>query len=108
MQNFDAIIIGAGQGGGPLAHKLADLGQRVALVEEQWLGGSCINYGCTPTKAMIASARVAHYARSGGALGVHAAEVRVDLPAIVARKNEIVHTMRSGQEEKANSRPTLS
>ena len=62
MTNYDAIIIGSGQGGGPMAHKLADLGQHVALIEREHLGGSCINYGCTPTKTMIASARVAHYA----------------------------------------------
>lgn len=106
MENYDAIVIGAGQGGSPLAHKLADLGQKVALVEEQWLGGSCINYGCTPTKAMIASARIAHYARGG--LGVHTSDVRVDLAEVVARKNEIVLSMRSGQESKASDRPTLS
>jgi pyruvate/2-oxoglutarate dehydrogenase complex dihydrolipoamide dehydrogenase (E3) component len=106
MENYDAIVIGAGQGGSPLAHKLADLGQKVALVEELWLGGSCINYGCTPTKAMIASARVAHYARGG--LGVHAGDVRVDLAEVVARKNEIVLSMRGGQESRVSSRPTLS
>jgi pyruvate/2-oxoglutarate dehydrogenase complex dihydrolipoamide dehydrogenase (E3) component len=108
MENYDAIVIGAGQGGSPLAHKLADLGQKVALIEEQWLGGSCINYGCTPTKAMIASARVAHYARTGRPLGVHTSGVRVELAEVVARKNEIVLQMRGGQEEKATSRPTLS
>jgi pyruvate/2-oxoglutarate dehydrogenase complex dihydrolipoamide dehydrogenase (E3) component len=106
MENYDAIVIGAGQGGSPLAHKLADLGQKVALVEELWLGGSCINYGCTPTKAMIASARVAHYARGG--LGVHTGDVRVDLSEVVARKNEIVLSMRGGQEQRATSRPTLT
>jgi pyruvate/2-oxoglutarate dehydrogenase complex dihydrolipoamide dehydrogenase (E3) component len=106
MERYDAIVIGAGQGGSPLAHKLADLGQKVALVEELWLGGSCINYGCTPTKAMIASARVAHYARGG--LGVHTGDVRVDLSEVVARKNEIVLSMRGGQEQRATSRPTLS
>jgi pyruvate/2-oxoglutarate dehydrogenase complex dihydrolipoamide dehydrogenase (E3) component len=107
MTQYDAIVIGAGQGGSPLAHKLADLGQKVALIEEQWLGGSCINYGCTPTKAMIASARIAHYARKGRELGVNSGDVSVDLPAIVARKNEIVLSMRRGQESRANDRPTL-
>jgi pyruvate/2-oxoglutarate dehydrogenase complex dihydrolipoamide dehydrogenase (E3) component len=107
METYDAIVIGAGQGGSPLAHKIADLGQKVALIEEQWLGGSCINYGCTPTKAMIASAHAAHVARSSAALGVEAGEVRVDLAAVVRRKDEIVLSMRHGQEEKATSRPTL-
>ena len=60
---YDAIIIGSGQGGTPLARRLADLGKTVALIERKELGGTCINTGCTPTKTMIASAQVAHYAR---------------------------------------------
>ena len=105
--NYDAIVIGAGQGGPPLAHKLADLGQRVALIEREHLGGSCINYGCTPTKTMIASARIAHHARRGPEFGVHTSEVRVDLAEVVARKNEMVLSWRNGQEGHVEKRPTL-
>lgn len=107
MNEYDAIIIGSGQGGGPMAHKLADLGQRVALIEREHLGGSCINYGCTPTKAMIASAAVANYARRGPEFGVHSGDVRVDLKKVVARKNEMVLSWRKGQQGQVDSRPSL-
>lgn len=105
--NYDAIIIGSGQAGNPLAHKLADRGWKVALIERDHLGGSCINYGCTPTKTMLASARLAHYARKAAELGVNTGEVVVDLKAVVARKNEIVREWRGGQEYHAESRPSL-
>src|SRR5215813_2154975 len=101
---FDAIMIGSGQGGNPLAHKLADLGWQVALIERAQLGGTCINTGCTPTKTMIASAQVAHYARDAGKWGVHAGEVSVDLPKIVARKELIVNQFRSGGGRKLQHR----
>lgn len=106
-KEYDAIIIGSGQGGNPLAHKLADRGWTVALIEREHLGGSCINYGCTPTKAMIASARVAHVARRSGDFGVQTGDVSVDLPSVIARKNRIVHKMRSGQQDKVDERPSL-
>ncbi len=67
--HYDAIIIGSGQGGNPLAQALAKLGQHVALIESDQLGGTCVNTGCTPTKTMVASAQVAHYARNAEALG---------------------------------------
>lgn len=105
--DYDAIIIGSGQAGNPLAHKLADRGWKVALIERDHLGGSCINYGCTPTKTMLASARLAHYARKAAELGVNTGEVTVDLKAVVARKNEIVREWRGGQEYHAESRPSL-
>ena len=106
MADYDAIVIGAGQAGPPLAHKLADLGQRVALIEREHLGGSCINYGCTPTKAMIASARIAHYARRGADFGVHT-DVRVDLREVVARKDALVKQWRDGQQGHVDRRDTL-
>lgn len=105
--DYDAIIIGSGQAGNPLAHKLADRGWKVALIERDHLGGSCINYGCTPTKTMLASARLAHYARKAAELGVNTGEVTVDLKAVVGRKNEIVREWRGGQEYHAESRPSL-
>ena len=67
---FDAVVIGSGQGGNPLAHNLADKGWSVALIEERWLGGTCINTGCTPTKTMVYRAQVAHYARNAARWGV--------------------------------------
>ena len=79
MTKFDAIVIGSGQAGNPLAQKLADQGWTVALIEQGHLGGTCVNTGCTPTKTMIASAQVTHYARRAGRWGVHAADVRDDL-----------------------------
>lgn len=92
----DAIVIGSGQAGVPLATKLAGAGKRVVLVERGDAGGTCINTGCTPTKTMIASARAAHVARTSARLGVHAAEVRVDLAAVVQRKDDIVREWRDG------------
>jgi len=106
MTTYDAIMIGAGQSGPPLAHKLADMGQRVALIEREHLGGSCINYGCTPTKAMIASARVAHVAQRGPEFGVHTG-VTVDLREVVARKDALVLEWRNGQQGHVDSRDTL-
>jgi len=105
--HFDAIVIGSGQGGNPLSHKLADVGWRVALIEKEHLGGTCINTGCTPTKTMVASAQVAHYARHAARWGVRTGEVSVDLPSIVARKDAIVQSFRSGQQRRMDQRPTL-
>ena len=78
MPRYDAIVLGSGQAGNPLAQKLADHGWSVALVEKEHLGGTCVNTGCTPTKTMIASAQVAHYARHAARWGVRTGEVSVD------------------------------
>ena len=83
--SFDAIIIGAGQAGTPLAYALADAGRQVAFVESDFLGGSCINYGCAPTKALLASAQRAHHVRTAGKLGIRAPEPEVDFAAVVER-----------------------
>lgn len=104
---YDAIVIGSGQGGNPLAYKLADLGWSVALVEEGPLGGTCINTGCTPTKTMVASAQVAHYARAAARWGVRTGEVTVDLPAVVTRKTKVVESFRSGHEKRVRDRKTM-
>jgi len=96
---YDAIIIGSGQAGNPLANALAERDWTVALIEKTHVGGTCINTGCTPTKTMIASAQVAHYARNATRWGVKAGSVSVDLPAIVSRKNAIVERFRSGIEQ---------
>ncbi len=104
---YDAIIIGSGQAGNPLSESLTDQGLKVALIEKAHLGGTCINTGCTPTKTMVASAQVAYYARNAARWGVHTGEVRVDLPKIIARKDAIVRSFRSGHERKVESRENL-
>ena len=104
---FDAIVIGSGQGGNPLVYALADRGWTVALIEQAHLGGTCVNTGCTPTKTMVASAQVAHYARNAAKWGVRTKDVSVDLPAVIARKNEVVLSFRSGHERRIEQRPNL-
>ena len=98
MQESDVIIVGSGQAAPPLATRFARAGRRVVLFEAVAQGGTCINTGCTPTKAMIASARAAHVARTAGRLGVHARAVEVDLAQIVDRKDGIVRSFRAGIE----------
>jgi dihydrolipoamide dehydrogenase len=107
MSKFDAIVIGSGQAGDPLCIKLADQGWTVALIEKAQLGGTCINTGCTPTKTMIASAQVAHYARLAEKWGVRTGAVSVDLSKVVARKDQIVSQWRSGKERKVQARKNL-
>lgn len=104
MPKYDAILIGSGQAGNPLSQKLADHEWTVALIEKAELGGTCVNTGCTPTKTMVASAQVAHYARHAGQWGVNTGKVSVDLPKVVARKNQIVNQWRSGIERKVRDR----
>lgn len=107
MPKFDAIVIGSGQAGNPLSQKMADHGWTVALIEKAQLGGTCINTGCTPTKTMVASAQVAHYARHADQWGVRAGQVSVDLPKVVARKDQIVNQWRSGIEQKVRDRKNM-
>jgi pyruvate/2-oxoglutarate dehydrogenase complex dihydrolipoamide dehydrogenase (E3) component len=108
MPHYDAIVIGSGQAGVPLSEKLADRGWTVALVEkDDDLGGTCINTGCTPTKTMIASAEVAHYARNADRWGVRAGVVSVDLPKVLARKDRVVGQSRAGLKQKVGERQTL-
>ena len=94
--DFDAIVIGSGQAGVPLATRLARGGKKVLLAERADLGGTCINTGCTPTKTLVASARAAHVARTADRLGVRAEAVRVNFPAIIARKDGIVRSLKEG------------
>jgi dihydrolipoamide dehydrogenase len=107
MSHYDAIVIGSGQAGNPLSQKLADQGWNVALIEKEHLGGTCVNTGCTPTKTMVASAQVAHYARHADVWGIQTGPVRVDLPAVVSRKDRIVDQWRSGVEKKVAERKNL-
>lgn len=94
---FDAVVIGTGQSGPALATRLAKAGRRVAIVERDLVGGTCVNVGCTPTKTLVASARVAHLVRRAADWGVLAGgEPRVDWPAVRARKDAIVASSREG------------
>ncbi len=104
---YDAIIVGSGQAGNPLAFRLADLGWSVALVEEKNLGGTCINVGCTPTKTMVHRAQVAHYARNAARWGVNTSAVSVDLAKIVAQKDEVVLSFRGGQQRRVEERKNI-
>ena len=97
-RRFDAIVIGAGQAGPPMAGRIAGAGKRVAVIERKLIGGTCVNTGCTPTKAMVASAYAAHLARRASDFGVSAGPVGVDFPAVIARKDGIVGNSRSHLE----------
>src|SRR5207248_9731886 len=92
----DAIVIGAGQAAVPLAVRLAKSGRRTLLVERSRLRGTCVNYGCTPTKTMVASARAAHVARTSGRLGGERGVPRADFKAIAARKDAVVRQWPEG------------
>ncbi|HMH23345.1 MAG TPA: mercuric reductase [Puia sp.] len=94
MKKYDAIIIGSGQAGNPLARKLAAADWKVALIEKRWVGGTCINDGCTPTKSMIASARIAHQIRRSAEFGIHAEGFSVNMEELIDRKNSIVRSFR--------------
>src|SRR3954471_5956692 len=99
-QRYDAIIIGTGQAGPPLAKRLSDAGMSVAIVERHLFGGTCVNTGCIPTKAMVASAYVAHMMRRAWDFGVTAdASVRVEMPRVRSRKEAIAMLSRTGVEK---------
>src|SRR5207253_6977303 len=91
---YDAIVIGAGQAGGPLSTALARAGWKVAVVEREHVGGTCINVGCTPTKTLVASARVAYLARRAKDYGVGTGPVTVDMRRVYKRKRRIVESFR--------------
>jgi pyruvate/2-oxoglutarate dehydrogenase complex dihydrolipoamide dehydrogenase (E3) component len=97
---FDALVIGAGQSGGPLSTALAKAGCKTALVEREHVGGTCINEGCTPTKTMVASARVAYLTRRAADYGVHTGPVAVDLAKVRQRKRDIVDKFRNSSQRR--------
>jgi pyruvate/2-oxoglutarate dehydrogenase complex dihydrolipoamide dehydrogenase (E3) component len=94
-RHFDAIVIGAGQAGPPMVGRLAAAGRKVALIERDLIGGTCVNTGCTPTKTLVASAYAAHLARRGADFGVKIGPVSIDFAAVMARKNTVVGNSRS-------------
>lgn len=107
MKKFDALIIGSGQAGTPLSKKLARLGWKVALIEKEAVGGTCINVGCTPTKTMIASAKMAYEVNRAGDYGIHARPAQVDINKVLARKDEVVKRFRSGSQKSLETTDNL-
>src|SRR5438046_9363677 len=99
-EHYDAIVIGAGQGGMPLSRALAAAGRKTAVIEREHVGGTCINEGCTPTKTMVASARAAYLARRGDDYGVRTGPVSVDMVRVRQRKRDIVTSFRGGSERR--------
>lgn len=99
MKTYDAIIIGAGQAGVPLAKKLAKAGWNTALIEKRFIGGTCVNDGCMPTKTMISSGRVAHLVAKSKNWGIITNTLSVDMPAIKKRKDDIVISSRDGSKK---------
>jgi pyruvate/2-oxoglutarate dehydrogenase complex dihydrolipoamide dehydrogenase (E3) component len=97
-ETYDAIVIGAGQAGGPLSTALAGAGRKTALIEREHVGGTCINEGCTPTKTMVASGRVAYLARRAADYGVQVGPVTVDMAKVRQRKRAIVDSFRNGSQ----------
>ena len=95
-EHYDAIVVGAGQGGGPLSTALARAGLRTALIEREHVGGTCINRGCTPTKTMAASARIAYLAGRAGTYGVKTGGVRVEMEEVRAPEARSASQKRKG------------
>ncbi len=106
-QQYDAIVIGSGQGGTPLSMALANAGLRTALVERTHVGGTCINEGCTPTKTMVASGRVAYLASRAADYGIHTGPISVDLKKVRQRKRDIVDRFRNGNQSRIEKTANL-
>jgi pyruvate/2-oxoglutarate dehydrogenase complex dihydrolipoamide dehydrogenase (E3) component len=108
-KSFDAIVIGTGQSGPPLAAKLSHAGQSVAVIERARFGGTCVNTGCIPTKTLVASAHAAHMARRGSEFGVHVdGAIRVNMKEVIARKSKISSESRSSVEKGLVDNPKCS
>src|SRR5690625_1179749 len=95
-EQFDTIVIGAGQGGGPIASSFAADGRKTALIEREYAGGTCVNWGCTPTKTLIASGRMAHLANRSEDYGVTTGNDAIDMPVVRQRARDIVQMFREG------------
>ena len=106
-EHYDAVVIGAGQGGMPLARALAGAGRKTALVEREHVGGTCINEGCTPTKTMVASAKAAYFDRRSADYGIQNGTVMVDMPKVRQRKRDIVESFRGGNERRLGETENL-
>src|ERR1035437_7611140 len=99
MKHYNAVIIGSGQGGTPLSKKLAKAGWKTAIIEKQYIGGTCINVGCTPTKTMIASAKVAYAVVKAKEYGVMTNKFKINIATILARKNKVVESFRVSSQK---------
>ena len=106
-QHYDAVVIGSGQGGNPLAGALAGAGRKTAVLEREHVGGTCINEGCTPTKTMVASAKVAYLDRRSSDYGVQNGPVDVDMVEVRRRKRDIVDRFRGGSEQRLEDAENL-
>ena len=106
-EKFDAIVIGSGQAGTPLSRALAEAGMRTALVEREHVGGTCVNEGCTPTKTMVASARVAYLSRRGTDYGVQTGPIQIDMKRVRERKRKIVNSFRDGSQKRIEQTKNL-
>ena len=106
-ESYDAVVIGSGQGGTPLSIALAKAGLKTAIVERNHIGGTCVNFGCTPTKTMVASARVAYLSRRSADYGVDSGPVTVSMSAIRGRKQKIVESFRDGGVKNIEKTPGL-
>jgi pyruvate/2-oxoglutarate dehydrogenase complex dihydrolipoamide dehydrogenase (E3) component len=106
-QQYDAIIIGSGQAGTPLSTALAQAGMRTALIEREHVGGTCINEGCTPTKTMVASGRVAYLARRAADYGLDTGPISIDMPKVRERKRKIVDSFRNGSQSRIEKAANL-
>jgi pyruvate/2-oxoglutarate dehydrogenase complex dihydrolipoamide dehydrogenase (E3) component len=107
LDHYQAIVIGSGQGGTPLCTALAEAGLRTALIERLHVGGTCVNEGCTPTKTMVASGRVAYLARRGPDYGIHTGDTRVDMKRVRQRKRDIVDSFRNGSQKRIEKTANL-
>lgn len=106
-RSFDAIIIGAGQAGPPLAGRLGDAGMKVAIIERHLVGGTCVNTGCKPTKTLVASAYAAHQAKRGDDYGFSRSTVTIDMPAVAARARKVILDSRKSNEDWLASMPNV-
>ncbi len=107
-KHFDAIIIGAGQAGPSLASRLTSAGKTVAFVERKHFGGTCVNTGCMPTKAMVASAYAAHLARRGADYGITTGPITIDFARVMARKDTVRFNSRKGVEGWLKGMPNIT
>ena len=107
VEKYDAIVIGSGQAGTPLCRALAEAGMHTTLIERVHVGGTCVNEGCTPTKTMVASARVAYLARRGANYGVVTGPITIDLKRVRQRKRDIVDSFRNGSQARIEKTPNL-
>ena len=105
--HYQAIVLGSGQAGTPLCQALAKAGWRTALVEREYVGGTCVNVGCTPTKTMVASGRVAYLAHRGTDYGVHTGRITIDMQRVRRRKRDIVKVFREGNQKRIEETKNL-